>query len=158
MPGIARAAARWDQRLGAVLVVATALGDPPNPMTAVRAFLDARRDTGVPLTLRGPSPHDVELVVRVEPDPAWLPETVTAAVRAALGARFSFPAEQLGGPGYLSEVYALLEGLPGVLSARVERFGTAGRTGTADAVLPALEGWLRLLPQHLDVTIARGTR
>jgi hypothetical protein len=158
MPGIARAAARWDQRLGAVLVVATAQGDPPNPISAVRAFLDARRDTGVPLTLRGPSPHDVELAVQLEPDPAWLPETVTGAVRAALTGRFSFPAEQLGAPGFLSEVYALLEALPGVVSVRVDRFATSGRTGIADAIRPELEGWLRLLPQDLSVTVAGRTR
>ncbi len=158
MPGIARAAARWNQRLGAVLVVATAQGDPPNPISAVRAFLDARRDTGVPLTLRGPSPHDVELAVQLEPDPAWLPETVTGAVRAALTGRFSFPAEQLGAPGFLSEVYALLEALPGVVSVRVDRFATSGRTGIADAIRPELEGWLRLLPQNLSVTVAGRTR
>ncbi|GAA1552986.1 hypothetical protein GCM10009789_03160 [Kribbella sancticallisti] len=158
MPGIARAAARWDQRQGAVLVVATAQGDPPNPMSAVRAFLDARRDTGVPLTLRGPSPHDIELVVQVESDPDWLPDAVASAVRAALGARFSFPAEQLAGPGFLSEVYALLEGLPGVLSVRVTRFASLGGTGIADAVQPALEGWLRLLPSNLGVTVAARPR
>jgi predicted phage baseplate assembly protein len=158
MPGIARAAARWDQRLGAVLVVATAQGDPPHPMNAVRAFLDARRDTGIRLTLRGPVPHDIQIAVRVERHPDWLPETVTAAVRATLGGRFSFAAEQLGGPGYLSEVYALLENLPGVVSAQVDKFATAGRTGIADVVTPAIEGWLRLLPRHLDVTIGGRSR
>ncbi|MFB4317348.1 putative baseplate assembly protein [Actinomadura sp. 21ATH] len=153
MPGIARAAARWDQRLGAVLVVATAQGDPPNPMPAVRAFLDARRDTGVRLTLRGPRPHDLAIAVHVEAAPEWLPEAVTAAVRAALTGRFSFPAQQLGAPGFISEVHALLDALPGVVAAQVSRFATLGRTGAADAVRPAPEGWLRLLPRNLAVTI-----
>ncbi len=153
MPGIARASARWDPQAGAVLIVATAEGNPPNPLSAVRAFLDARRDTGVRLTLSGPAPHDLDVSVVVDPDPAWLPEAVSAAVRTALMTRFDFPAEDLGAPGYLSEVYALLEGLPGVLSARVERFASLGSSGTADAVRPDPASWLRLRPQHLAVTV-----
>lgn len=154
MPGIARASARWDPQAGAVLVVATAEGDPPNPLSAVRAFLDARRDTGVRLTLSGPTPHDLDVSVVVDSDPAWLPEVVRTVVRTALTSRFDFPAEDLGAAGYLSEVYALVKGVPGVLSARVERFASLGNGGTADAVRPQAIGWLRLLPQHLAVTVA----
>ena len=154
MPGIARASARWDPRAGAVLIVATAEGNPPNPLSAVRAFLDARRDTGVRLTLTGPSPHDLDVAVVVDPDPAWLPETVSAAVRTALTTRFDFPAEDLGAPGYLSEVYALLAGLPGVVSARVARFASLGKSGIADAVRPDPAGWLRLEPRNLAVTVS----
>lgn len=153
MPGIARASARWDTQQGAVLVVATAEGDPPHPLSAVRAFLDARRDTGIRLTLSGPVPHDVDVSVVIDADQAWLPESVSAAVRAALATRFDFPAEDLGAPVYLSEVYALLEGLPGVLSVRVTRFASLGGVGVADAVRPEPAGWLRLQPQSLAVTI-----
>ena len=153
MPGIARASARWDLRAGAVLVVATAEGNPPSPLSAVRAFLDARRDTGVRLTLTGPIPHDLNVAVDVNPDPAWLPETVSAAVRAALTTRFDFPAEDLGAPGYLSEVYALLEGLPGVVSVRVGTFASLGKSSIADAVRPDPAGWLRLEPQNLAVNV-----
>ena len=153
MPGIARAAARWDQRAGSVLVVATADGDPPSPISAVRAFLDARRDTGVPLSVRGPVPHDIDVAVQVDPDPDWLPELVATAVRAALTERFSFPAQQLGVAGYLSEVYALVEGLPGVVSGRVSKFVSSGFSGIADAIRPELAGWLRLQPQQLDVVV-----
>lgn len=153
MPGIARASARWDPRQGAVLVVATAAGDPPSPLSAVRAFLDARRDTGVLLTLIGPTPLDLDVAVAVDPDPASLPEIVSAAARTALTTRFDFPAEDLGAPGYLSEIYALLEGLPGVVSVRVGRFASLGNSGIADAVRPEATGWLRLLPQNLAVTV-----
>lgn len=153
MPGVARASAHWDLTQGAVLVVATAAGDPPNPLSAVRAFLDARRDTGIRLKLTGPTPHDLVVAVIVTPDPAWLPETVSATVRTALITRFDFPAEDLGAPGYLSEVYALLEELPGVVSVRVDRFASVGNTEAADAVLPEPSGWLRLQPQNLAVTV-----
>lgn len=157
MPGIARASARWDLTEGAVLVVATADGEPPTPLSAVRAFLDARRDTGVRLTITGPVPHDLDVAVVVDPDPAWLPETVSAAVQAALTGRFDFPAEDLGAPGYLSEVYALLESLPGVVSARVDRFCSLGRSEVSDAVSPDSSGWLRLQAQNLTVTVTGRT-
>jgi len=153
MPGIARASARWYQHEGAVLVVATADGGAPNPLSAVRAFLDARRDTDVPLTLKSPTAHDIDVAAHVDPDPDWLPELVAAAVRDTLTTRFSFPSEQLGAPGYLSEVYALVEALPGVVSARVTTFVTSGHTGVADAIRPDLTGWLRLQTQQLDVVV-----
>lgn len=87
------------------------------------------------------------------PTPAWLPETVSAAVRDSLTSRFDFPAEDLGAPGYLSEVYALLEGLPGVVSVRVGGFASLGTGGVVDAVRPDPAGWLRLQPQHLAITV-----
>ena len=158
MPGVARAAAYWAQQEGAVLVVATRDGDTPNPLSAVRTFLDVRRDTTIPLTLRGPTPHDVDVAVVVAAHPDWLPEVVEAAVRDALLRRFAFPAEQLGQPGFLSEVYALVDALPGAVSLRVSRFATVGNGGVADAVRPESSGWLRLQPQHLAVTITGSVR
>lgn len=153
MPGIARASARWYQGEGAVLVVATADGAAPGPLSAVRAFLDARRDTGVRLTLKTPTAHDIDVAVHVDPDPDWLPDLVAAAVRDTLTRRFSFPSEQLGAPGYLSEVYALVEALAGVVSARVTTFVTSDYTGVADAIRPDLTGWLRLQAQRLEVVV-----
>ena len=70
MPGIARARPGWDQVRGPVLVVATADGEPPPALAPVRAFLDARRDTSVPLRFVAPAPRDVQLsVLRHDPIP-----------------------------------------------------------------------------------------
>jgi len=163
MPGIARAAASWEENVGAVLVVATAAGGQP-AIGAVRAFLDARRDTGVPLVLTGPSAQDLVIVLDVEPDPAWLPEIVKNSVRTALTGEqegapglFTFPARGLGQPAFLSEVYALLEALPGVVSVRIDGFAAAGSEvqaggGPADVVTAGVREWIRLLPQNLTVT------
>jgi hypothetical protein len=163
MPGIARAAARWDQRLGALVVVATASGAEPPALDAVHAFLDARRDVGVPLTVRGPHARAVRLTVDVEPDPAFLAELVRDAVRAALhGERldapglFTFPARDLGQPAYLSEVYARLEAVPGVIGVRVAQFESETEDGVADVIAADVDEWLSLAPNDLTVTIAGG--
>ena len=159
MPGIARAASRWDQSRGAVLVVATAAGEAPPALDAVRAFLDARRDVGVPLELGGPEPRAVRLTVNVEPDPAYLVEAVKDAVRAALHGEdedapgmLTFPARDLGQPAFLSEVYERLETLPGVVGVRVDRFEADGTDPVANVVTADVDEWLRLDPNDLALT------
>ncbi|MGF1648496.1 MAG: putative baseplate assembly protein [Kineosporiaceae bacterium] len=160
MPGVARAGARWDDATStALVVVATAEGESP-PRDTVRAFLDARRDTSVRLRVDQPRPRAVTLVVDIVADPAWLPETVKAAVREALTGTdprapglFTFAARELGQPAFLSEVYAVLESVAGVVSADVTGFaavpGDAGRP--ADVVTAGIQEWLSLSGQDLTV-------
>jgi hypothetical protein len=159
MPGIARTASRWDQARGAVLVVATAAGEAPPAKDAVRAFLDARRDVTVPLVLEDPVARAVQLTVNVEPDPAFLVEIVKDSVRTALygvaedaPGMFTFPARQLGQPAFLSEVYARLEAVPGVIGVRVDRFATDGDDTVEEVVRADVHEWLRLAPHDLSLT------
>ena len=159
MPGIARAASRWDQARGAVLVVATAAGELPPALDAVRTFLDARRDVTVPLELVGPQPHGVRVTVNVEPDPAYLVEIVKDALRLALHGddedapgMFTFPARGLGQPAFLSELYGRLEAVPGVTGVRVDRFESDGTAAVADVITADVDQWLRLAPNDLTLT------
>ena len=159
MPGIARAASRWDQALGVVLVVATAAGETPPALDAVRAFLDARRDVTVPLELRGPQPRPVRIAVNVEPDPAFLVELVKDAIRMALygddenaPGLFTFPSRGLGQPAFLSEVYGLLEAVPGVIGVQVDRFESDGTAAVAAAIPADVDEWLELAPNDLTLT------
>lgn len=160
MPGIARAASRWDQARGAVLVVATSTGETPPALDAIRAFLDARRDDTVPLELVGPRPKAVRLSVSVEPDPAFLVEIVKNGLRAALHGddevapgMFTFPDRQLGQPAFRSEVYARLEAVTGVIGVRVDRFEADGGTDpVADVITAGVDEWLRLDPNDLVLT------
>jgi Baseplate J-like protein len=161
MPGIARAASRYDQALGAVLVVATAAGEAPAALDAVRAFLDARRDVTVPLTLKGPQPRAVRMVVDVEPDPAHLSELVKEAVRSALHGTaedapgmFTFPARGLGQPAFLSEVYARLEAVPGVVGVRITRFESDDTDPVAEVIPAEVDEWLRLAPNDVTLTVS----
>jgi predicted phage baseplate assembly protein len=161
MPGIARAAARWTQGAGAILVVATADGEPPPTLDAVRAFLDARRDVSVPLELRGPRPRSIRLSVDLEPDPAYLVEIIRNGIRNALfGADpsapglFTFAARGLGQPAFLSEVYERLEAVPGVIDVRITRFEGGGAEAVADVVTAGVDEWLQLLPNDLTLQTA----
>jgi predicted phage baseplate assembly protein len=161
MPGIARAASRYDQALGAVLVVATAAGEQPPAMDAVRAFLDARRDVTVPLTLKGPQERAVRIAVDLDPDPAYLAELVKDAVRAALHGTaedapgmFTFAARGLGQPAFLSEVYGRLEAISGVIGVRIGRFESDGTDTVADVIRAGVDEWLGLAPNDLTLTIA----
>ena len=155
MPGIARAAARYDQATGATLVVATASGDTPPAPDAVHAFLDARRDTSVPLRVIGPAARQVTLAVSVDRDPAYLVEVVDDALRAALygdGGMFTFAQRGLGQPAYLSEVYAKLEAVPGVIGVRVDQFFSRGTVALADVIPAGTDEWLELRPSALTLS------
>jgi predicted phage baseplate assembly protein len=159
IPGVARSAARWEQGSGAIVVVATAAGDTPPALDAIRAFLDARRDVTVPLRLRGPSPHDLRVTVEIEADPAYLAEAVKSSVRTSLhgsGATpgmFTFSARGLGQPAYLSEVYQRVDALPGVLGVQVLAFASLTESGVADVIPADVDEWLRLRANDLTVTV-----
>jgi predicted phage baseplate assembly protein len=162
MPGIARAASRWDQARGAVLVVATAAGAAPPDLAAVRAFLDARRDATVPLELAGPRPRDVRISVEVEHDPAYLIEAVFDSLRLALHGEdedapgmFTFPARGLGQPAFLSEVYGRLEAVPGVIGVIVSGFESDDTDPIADVITADVDQWLRLAPNDLTLNSAQ---
>jgi predicted phage baseplate assembly protein len=160
MPGIARAASRFDQASGVVLVVATATGEEPAALDAVRAFLDVRRDVGVPLLLKGPKPRAVRIAVDLEPDPAYLAELVKGALRTALHGTaeeapgmFTFPVRGLGQPAFLSELYGVLEAVPGVIGVRVRTFESDGTEPVADVIRADVDEWLSLAANDLTVTI-----
>jgi predicted phage baseplate assembly protein len=159
MPGIARAASRWDQVRGAILVVATAEGETPPALDAVRVFLDARRDVTVPLELKGPQPRPVRITVELEPDPAYLVEIVKDGVRTALYGEdeaapgmFTFPARDLGQPAFLSEVYERLEAVPGVIGVHISEFESDGTESLASVITAGVDEWLQLLPNDLTLT------
>ena len=164
MPGIAHASSRWDQARGAIVVVATAAGEAPSSPDAVRAFLDARRDVSVPLELRGPKPLTIELAVGVEPDPAYLTELVKNAVREALygddpdaPGMFTFAARALGQPAFLSEVYARLEAVEGVVGVQITRFTDDAAEPVKSVITAGVDEWLRLVPHDLGLsTVAPG--
>jgi hypothetical protein len=154
-PGVARAAAQWDDGEGIRLVVATADGLPFGPRAQLDAFLAERRDAGVPLRLLDPEPVDVYLTVAVEHDPAFLTENVRSAVQQALFSNtpgrpglFTFPARSFGQAAHLSEVYATVAAVEGVEFVRVTRFALSAGEVVHDVLQAALPQWLRLKPQN----------
>ncbi len=165
-PGVARAEAHQAQvggRLGIQVTVSDASGDEPGGMSALRKFLEARRDPVVPLAVVGPAVRDIELRVYLEIDRAFLTEMVQAAVRETLyGERsgapglFTFQGRALGQPAFLSEVYAAITAVPGVTFVQVTTFDSAVRKWPAHVadVIQAQPGeWLRLRPEHFGFSL-----
>lgn len=157
-PGVARAAARWTGEAIAV-TAADATGAGVADRAALRAFLDARRDTGLPLVLLDPQAVDVAITLRVERDAAYLADAVRLAVQDALlgvgppPGLFTFPGRALSAPQSLSGLYARLRPLPGVTGLEAIRFALSPGTGVADILHATDRQWLRLLPAALAVTI-----
>ena len=162
-PSIARAAARWLDAGGIELVAADAEGNGPADTQAFMAFLDARRDTGMPLTIVAPQAVDVTIELRVERDAAWLAEAVRFSVEEALlgGAAgpglFTFAGRELSGPQSLSGLYARILDLPGVAATEAVQFRLAstrtggGQTLVADIIHASTRQWLRLGPSSLTI-------
>ena len=167
-PGVARASAQWTRlasgQEGILLVVATSAAEPLSlgTLQALRAFLDARRDTGVPLEVYAPEPLDLHLGLFLEVHADHLVEGVKRDLREALmGERpeapglFTFQGRALGQPVFLSHIYEALEAIPGVISLAVTRLGLEGAPDNAvsDGLQPALHQWLRLRPANLTIQV-----
>lgn len=162
-PSIVRASARWIDAGGIELVAADADGNGPADLAAFTAFLDARRDTGLPLSIVPPQPVEVRLGLRVERDRAFLAEAVRQSVEEALlgtGAApglFTFAGRDLSAPQSLSGIYRILLDLPGVaaveaVSYRLAARRAAGETpAVADIIHAGSRQWLRLSPSSLEI-------
>jgi predicted phage baseplate assembly protein len=161
-PGIARAAARWRENDGIELVVADADGNAPEALEAVRAFLDARRDVTVPLTIAEPQPVDIAVSLALECDPTYLTEIVKLAAQDALYRSFTdgapglytFAARDFAEPAHLSELIALITAIEGVETVQVLRFDLAGGTAVRDVIQATRRQWLRLKPENSDVAVS----
>jgi predicted phage baseplate assembly protein len=88
-------------------------------LAIVAADLDEKRDVNRPLRLRAHEnvPFAVEATLQV--DAAHLLETVQKAAAEAIAAHFHFDARELGQPVHLSDVYAVLQRVTGVVAARI---------------------------------------
>jgi predicted phage baseplate assembly protein len=142
-PGIAKASASWigrDQNLNSLaqpyvqLTVATA-GETPilgSPLAVqLRNFLDKRRDPNVPIRILDFTPVYVDVAVTVDLLNQYPRQATFAAVLAALNPGLNAD----GSPGYfafqnlgfgqnlhLSEVYAVLQSVPGVSDSNITTF------------------------------------
>jgi predicted phage baseplate assembly protein len=154
-PGVARAAA-WIED-GIALVAARHDGAPLDDDRPLFEFLEARRDTSLPLRARDPRPLDVACRVHVEIDPAYLERDVQAGVRAALHGTdpaapgtFTFAARDLGQAAHASEVYQRIASVPGVASCQLLVLDLAPGAALCDVLRPRLWQWLRLPPANLS--------
>ncbi|HEX9982031.1 MAG TPA: baseplate J/gp47 family protein [Thermoanaerobaculia bacterium] len=94
-------------------------------LAAIAADLDAKRDANKPMRIR--SHENVRMLVTavLQADPAHLLEDVQERAAEALAAFFSFDRLDLGQTIHLSDVYAALQGVTGVIAARLDRLRRA---------------------------------
>ena len=127
--GIGKALATWvwtGQRRAVHLTVAGADGTEVDPEGDLgKKLIGALRlagDPRVPLVFESYRPRFFILSAAVKVDPAHLPEKVLAAAEAKLRESFSFAARSFGQSANLSDVLALLVGVPGVVAVDVNDF------------------------------------
>ncbi len=171
-PGIAKALATWTwdgQRQGVLLTVAGPGGAPVpeegQTYTGLVAALLAAGDPYVPLRVQSYTAAHFALVAQAVCDPDFLPEKVKAELVAALLAAFSFDARQFGRPVALSEVLAVIQGVPGVVGVDVDLFHRTDQPPALQRRLPAFlprpgSAWgtkpaelLALAPDRLELTV-----
>jgi hypothetical protein len=121
-----------------VVVVPAGGGElTPQLRDSVRSFLLNRCVAGVDITVRPAGAVLVKLRLTLRVDVAGHnPDTVVAAVREDLAAALTLPTRRLGQPLHASDVIAVVEAVPGVVSSRHEIVLAAGRC----RVVPAHAG------------------
>jgi hypothetical protein len=83
-------------------------------------------DATLAVTLCSHVPVTFTLAATVNPDPTLVGADVLAAVRAALLSAFSFDARQFAQPVFASELVAVVQDVPGVVSMTLDGFARTG--------------------------------
>jgi uncharacterized phage protein gp47/JayE len=105
-------------------------------LAVIAADLDAKRDTNRPMRIRAHENVPFLVTAVLQADAAYLLENVQKSAEDALAAYFSFARRELGQAVHLSDVYALLQGVPGVVGARITKLKRrSGGPTIADHVL-----------------------
>jgi hypothetical protein len=147
--GIAKARAEWGwaaRRREVVVTVASVGGSPltPSLSEALRGYLEGRRLTHHRLRIRDYRLWPVRLAIDVDVKPTALRTETLVRVRQALGdaltpagepAFFHFDRVALGRDLYLSDVYAIVEGVAGVGHVVATAFHPEGPAPAASPVL-----------------------
>jgi hypothetical protein len=126
--GIAKALATWTWNVhsrGVFLTVAGPGGSPvPEDSQLHDNLLNAIQNLGnpsVPVLVKSFSPRFFKITAQVKVDSAYKSDLVLAAVAAALQSGFSFDARSFGQPVTLSEVFEIIQNVPGVVAVDITR-------------------------------------
>lgn len=135
----ARAVWAWDgRRHVACVTVAASGGAAVDPASAqyrnlIGAML-AACDGTFPIVLCSYVPRSFTLGAVLTVDPSRDADAVVAAARDALRAAFGFDARDFMQPVFESEIFAVLQAVPGVVAATIERFRFSDAAATDPAV------------------------
>jgi predicted phage baseplate assembly protein len=126
--GIAKALATWTWNVhsrGVFLTVAGPGGSPvPEDSQLHDNLLNAIQNLGnpsIPVLIESYSPRFFNISAHVKVDSAYESDLVLASVAAALQSGFSFDARDFGQPVTLSEVFEIIQSVPGVVAVDITR-------------------------------------
>ena len=145
--GVAKALATWTWANQARRVFITVAGpdgaEIPVDSDTYQNLLAALQQAGDPfvsLCVKSFRPAYFNFAGKVKIDPAYETDAVLAAVEQALRTQFSFDARDFGQPVFLSEVFEVIQVVPGVVAATVDKLyradGPAGLNARLLAALP----------------------
>jgi hypothetical protein len=89
---------------------------------ALLTALHAAAQADYPIALKSYRPRSFSVAATLVIDPAYLADSVSAAVRAALWNAFAFEAREFGQPVFHSEVITTMQNVPGVIAATLASF------------------------------------
>jgi hypothetical protein len=166
-PGVGKARAAWVWNDEQQVIRLTCAGSDGVSILPVRsnllAYLDARRDPNRQLEIVDFTPVGIQMHAYVVPDPGYDPNDVLSRAQAAVGTDqlpdetygfFAFERLDLDEDIHLSEVYAALQSVPGVVAVYVDvlhRKDTV--TGSPQNIVPIGPSELAVIADPLDVTL-----
>jgi hypothetical protein len=137
-------------------------------LSRLHAGLTAQRDPNRPLRLDNYLPVAIEIAVTLNVDDTHIASEVAAAGRAVLADTLSFEAQPFGQPVHLSDIYAVLQSVSGVVAVDVDRlmFKQPADMTEADfqdfldqrATVRRADGSVQPLQPHLRIYPARPER
>ena len=142
--GIAKALATWTWNIhtrGVFITVAGIAGaavadDATLHGNLVSAILQSG-DPQVPVTIKSYRGVTFKLIASVKLDPEYSETKVLAAIEAALRTGFSFAARGFGQPVTLSEVFAVMQNVPGVVAVDINKLYRTDAAEALNSFLPA---------------------
>jgi hypothetical protein len=142
--GIAKALATWTWNThtrGVFITVAgidgaTVADDAPLHGNLVSAILQSG-DPHVPITIKSYRSVTFKLLANVKIDPLYIEANVLAAIETALRSNFSFAARGFGQPVTLSEVFAVMQKVAGVVAVDINKLYRTGAAETLNSFLAA---------------------
>jgi len=133
--GIAKAQAAWvwdGHRRVALVTIAGPSGaviPPGTPAyTDLLSAIQSAGDEHIASALTDYKPVFFEVDASIMVDPAYVPDTVLASVKAALRQAFSFSARAFAQPVFLSEVITVIQSVTGVIAVDVSALYRGGTT------------------------------
>jgi hypothetical protein len=156
---VAKARATWswqgEERVIGVTVAlegGSTLGD--DLKEEIVQYLDARRDTNRRLIVQSHEQTFFELHADVQVHADHVAETVQSNVRSAVLAFFAFDSRDLGQPVHLSETYAALQRVTGVVAARISRLRMRGSSAALqDHLLVAPRAIAAIAPDYVVINV-----